>query len=375
MTFIIAPNTFRAILEFPLTKLDAMETTTRPPLFPAWLETLTWRDATLTFEALEPAHLPPYLGSTLRGALGHLLRVALCDKDAGCGHECQQPAACRYFSLFERNRTPDGQTLPKSFLLLPPSLPGLDDIASGGPVTRPFQSGPPKPGESIPTLRCEAGWKVDPGTPLAFGLRLFGVAANVLPAIIEGVARFGLTIGTAPFQLTGVRDHRGQALYSRRWTQNIPVQPPPLQRFAIDHEPASRVRLLFQSPTVYKPRSAKVPTFDVAPLAAGFFEHCIGRAKDVVQLSSPALPSAAPLAWVDTPKLDFEITGHRLFHYELPRHSFRQNKSPDYDGVIGHIDLAGDFGTVMPWARAAEILHYGERSTSGLGKVRVLVLE
>ena len=341
-----------------------------PPHFPDWLEALTWRDATLTLEALEPTHLPPYLGSTLRGGLGHLLRVALCDNRAGCGHQCQQPTACRYFSLFEKNRTPDGQSLPKSFLLLPPALPGLDDIAAGGPVNRPFLSGPPQPGESIPTLRCEAGWKVDPGTPLAFGLRLFGVAAAVLPAIVEGVARFGLTIGTSPFQLAAARDHRGQALFSRRWPQNIPVQAPPLQRFAVDLEPARRLRLLFQSPTVYKPRTAKVPTFDAHTIAAGFFDHCIGRAKDIVQLSS-----ARSLAWVETPNLDFEVTGHRLFHYELPRHSFRQDKSLDYDGVVGYIDLEGDFGAVMPWARAAEILHYGERSTSGLGKVRVLVIE
>ena len=343
--------------------------------FPDWLEKLEWRDTWLTLEAMEPAHLPPYLGSTLRGALGHLLRVALCDSGAGCGHECQQPDACRYFSLFEKNRSPDGQTLPKSFLLLPPALPGLDDIAAGGPVNRPFQTGPPKNGERIPTLRCEAGWKLDPGAPLVFGFRLFGVAANVLPAIIEGIARHGLTLGTAQFQLAAARDHRNQAIYSRRWDpRQIPVQHPPLQRFAIESEAARHIRILFQSPTVYKPRTEKTPTFDAQTIAAGFFEHSIGRAKDVVQLSL-GLSRTGPLAWVESPKLDMELAGHRLFHYELPRHSFRQNKSPDYDGVIGYLDLKGDFGKVMPWARAAEVLHYGERSTSGLGKIRILSLE
>ena len=346
-----------------------------PHDFPAWLENLEWRDTWLTLEALEPAHLPPYLGSTLRGALGHLLRVALCDGKSGCGYECEQPAACRYFSLFEKNRTPDGQNLPKSFLILPPALPGLDDIVAGGPINRNFQTGPPKHGENLPTLRCDGGWKLDPGAPLVFGIRLFGGAANILPAIIEGIVRHGLTLGTSQFQLAAARDHRNQAIYTRRWAQQIPVQSPPLQRFVIEAEKASRLRILFQSPTVYKPRTEKIPTFNAHTIAAGFFEHCIGRAKDIVQLSARSSREAAPLAWVPSPTLDLELAAHRLFHYELPRHSFRQNKTIDYDGVIGYLDVKGDFSAVMPWARAAEILHYGERSTSGLGKIRVLVME
>ena len=71
------------------------------PELPDWLEKLWWREAWLTLEAAEPATLPPYLGSTLRGALGHLLRAALCE-GSECGHECQRPETCRYYSLFEQ---------------------------------------------------------------------------------------------------------------------------------------------------------------------------------------------------------------------------------------------------------------------------------
>src|SRR5437867_1457461 len=71
--------------------------------WPEWLGQLWWREAWLTIEATEPITLAPYLGSTLRGALGHLLRAVLCE-GSGCGHECQRPDHCRYYSLFEQKR-------------------------------------------------------------------------------------------------------------------------------------------------------------------------------------------------------------------------------------------------------------------------------
>lgn len=73
--------------------------------------------------------------------------------------------------------------------------------------------------------------------------------------------------------------------------------------------------------------------------------------------------------------MNSELVGHRLFHYKLPRHSYRQDKWLEFDGVVGYLDLAGGFGSAMPWARAAEVLHFGQKSAFGLGKVRVLVLE
>ena len=90
-----------------------------------WLSCITWRDAWLTMEALEPATLPPWLGSTVRGALGHLFRSTFCE-GAGCGHHCQNPDLCRYYALFEKAEG------AREFLLMVPPLPGLEAIAMGG---------------------------------------------------------------------------------------------------------------------------------------------------------------------------------------------------------------------------------------------------
>ena len=142
---------------------------TPSPGWPECLEKLWWRDAWLTLEATEPAILPAYVGSTVRGALGHLLRAALCD-GSGCGHECRRPATCRYYSLFEQNRSG-----AKPFLILAPPPPGLEEIAMGGPVNLPYRTDAPHKGETIPTLRCESNWQVVPGRTLRFGLRLLGI--------------------------------------------------------------------------------------------------------------------------------------------------------------------------------------------------------
>jgi hypothetical protein len=331
------------------------------PGWPGWLEKLWWREAWLTLEATEPATLPPYLGSTLRGALGHLLRAALC-REPGCGHECQFPSSCCYYSLFEQSR--DGA---KPLLLLAPPPPGLERIAMGGPVNLPYRTGTPHDGESIPSVRCEAGWKFGPGGPLEFGLRVVGMASNALPAIIEAVARYGMAVGGGQFRLAVARDSQGQTLYDSRLS-TVPVQMPALRRLMIEEEKAGRIRIVFLSPTVFK--LGQAPTFSPNDFAKRFFEHSIGRTGHMHWTCSGVRPP-----WVEAPQMHAEMVGHRLFHYELPRHSFRQEKWLDFDGVVGYIDLAGELAAAMPWARAAEILHFGQKSAFGLGKVRVLVME
>jgi len=329
--------------------------------WPEWLAEIWWREAWLTMEAAEPATLPPYLGSTLRGALGHLLRTALCD-GPGCGHECQRPDACRYYSLFEQNR---GGAKP--FILLAPPPPGLEEIAAGGPINLPYRTGAPRNGETVPALRCDAGWKFDPGGTMQFGIRLVGMVSNVLPAVVEAIARCGLAVGGALFRLATARDDAGHLLYDRRLPA-VPVQAPAPRRLTPGHETARRVRIVFLCPAVFKLEEA--PTFAPEDFAARFFEHSLGRA---VQMHRAC--SAERLPWVEAPPVRAELAGHRLFHYELPRHSFRQDKWLDFDGVVGYLDLAGEIGPALPWARAAEVLHFGQKAAFGLGKVRVLILE
>jgi hypothetical protein len=331
------------------------------PEVPEWLANLWWREAWLTLEAAEPASLPPYPGSALRGALGHLMRAALCD-GSGCGHECQRPEACRYYSLFEQDSNG-----AKPFLLLAPAPPGLEEIAMGGPVNLPYRTGAPRGKETVPTLRNEAAWKLGAGATLTFGLRLFGSASNAVAGVIQAVSQCGLAVSAARFRLLSARDASGQMLYDIR-LPGVPVQTPAARSLRIEREAAKRLRIVFLSPALLKLGAAS--TFSPEDFAARFFEHCIGR---TVRMHRVCSGMRAP--WVEAPAPQTQLANHRLFHFELPRQSYRQDKWLDFDGMVGYFDLAGGAGPALPWARAAEVLHFGQKSAFGLGKMRVLILE
>lgn len=327
-----------------------------------WLSGISWRDAWFTMEALEPATLPPWLGSTVRGALGYLFRSTFCD-GTECEDRCQNQELCRYYRLFEKT---DGS---RPFLIMAPPLPGLEGIAMGGEVHRPYRTVSARNGEPVPTLICEAGWKLDSGATLRFGLRLFGGLSNLMPAAIEAIVKCGLSFGGYRFRLACAHDHSGALLYDCRFA-GVPVQMSPLQTLQCGRERARRVRIVFLSPALFKPKGQNLPTFSPTVIAARFFEHSLGAAVKMHQACS-----GTRLPWVNAPSFEYELVSRRLFRYDLPRHSFRQDKWLDFDGVIGHMDLAGKLDTAMPWARAAEVMYFGQKAAFGQGAVRVMVLE
>lgn len=332
-----------------------------------FLESITYREAWLSLEATAPGDLPPYIGSIIRGALGHLVRPLLCD-GSGCGHTCQKPTSCRYYSLFEKSRTADGRNAAKALIVEPPVLPELESIALGGPVRRPFQTRAPRAGECLPDLLNDHLLGVEPGGVLNVGIRLLGAGAAALPAIIDEIGRQGFDLHGVPFLLRTARDSAGRLLYDRR-IPRVPAQFPAPMHLTSEPERARRIRLVFETPTVYK--LADSPTFQPADFGLRFWGHALARA---VQVHDSLMDKPA-LGWIEPPPIECRIVGHRLFRYVLPRRSYTQDRRLNFDGVIGHIDLEGNLDAAMPFARAAEILHFGQKAAFGLGRVRVLVLE
>jgi hypothetical protein len=332
-----------------------------------FLEEITYREAWIELEAAEAGDLPPYLGSSLRGAVGRLMRPALCEA-AQCGDTCQRPDTCKYFAIFERSRTSSGANAPKPLIVEAPLTEALEEIAMGGPVHPPYRSGPSLRGERTPTLENDHLLRVQRGALLRPGLRLVGPLSITLAGIVAAIARYGLQLGGVRFRLRGARDAAGRALYDSRLPR-IPAQQPGLARLPCEQERARVVRIAFLTPALVN--LGQGITFNPSDLAACFFEHCLARAVQVYN----CLTGRPRLPWVEAPKLNYELAGRRLFRYRLPRYTFRQEKRLEFDGVVGYIDLAGELDPGMPFARAAEVLHFGQKATFGLGKVRVLVLD
>ena len=337
-----------------------------------FLSHISWREAWLSLEAVSGGDVGAYPGSAVRGALGHLLRPLLCTGESGagesCGHECGHPDSCEYFALFEQSRAASGGNAPKPLILTSPMNEDLDAIALGGPVNLPFRTGPPAPGEAIPTLRNEYTLRLEPGALLQAGVRVVGALSVAVAGVVEAIARHGLHVGGALLRLNSATDGTGRVIYDRRFPA-IPVQSPALNRLSCEAEAARRIRIVFQTPSILKLGTGGV--FDPPELAARFIGHSMARA---VQVHN-SLTGRPRLPWLEAPRLGERLAGHRLFHYEISRRSYRQDKWLQFDGVVGYIDLAGELDAAMPFARAAEILHFGQKAAFGLGRIRVLVLE
>src|SRR5262249_55316300 len=145
---------------------------------PYRLPTIPYLRLRVTLEAGEPAEMPAFHGSMLRGAFGHALRRLACS--LGPEQECATcilRRTCHYTRLFE----PSLEEAP------PPFLRGVTS------VVRPYFFEP----------RGGAGW-LSRGAPLTFDFLLFGQAIELQAyavLAIECMARGGLGKGRARFHL------------------------------------------------------------------------------------------------------------------------------------------------------------------------------
>ncbi|MFZ4760570.1 MAG: hypothetical protein ACOYLX_20585, partial [Burkholderiaceae bacterium] len=139
-------------------------------------ERLTYTDLRFTLLPDVPCILPPDLGSTLRGALGHALRDMSCPRTcplpaAGQTWSCAHRALCAYSDWFEPVRrpaeSPDGSNaadVPRGFIVrVPPN-----------------------------SARAEGA-----RDPLCFTVRLFGRVAADASRVVAAVARLA-RIGLGP---------------------------------------------------------------------------------------------------------------------------------------------------------------------------------
>jgi hypothetical protein len=136
---------------------------------------------------------------------------------------------------------------------------------------------------------------------------------------------------------------------------------------------ARRLRVALVTPALLAERPGTI--FDPARLAAAVLNRSVVRPMEIfnahfARKAGYELPFHRP-EWPD-----MVLTGHRLFHYRLPRRSYRQGKWMDFDGVVGWIEWEGrGCGAATPWLRAAEILHIGQKATFGQGRIELLAVE
>lgn len=300
----------------------------------------------VTMRAEDPAALPEYHGSMLRGAFGHALRRSVCTMGPRqpCA-SCQLRRACVYTRIFETFVEDEP----------PPFLRGIDQ------AVRPYVFEPRGGGERLPR-----------GGSLGFDLLLFGQAVDLQAYAVlalERMARGGLGAGRARFDLVGIEavDPTGnpRSLFSEG---AAPAPAPVSPGYPADSRlPEGAVTLRFVTPLRIKVRHQLTDRPRFRDLAF----HMLRR---VLEMAHWHVPGAA-VDWSFQSLLQrcegVSVAGADLRWHDWERWSQRQNAAMKLGGLVGTLTLEGDLAPFAPLLRAAEVLHAGKGATFGLGKVEV----
>ncbi len=165
------------------------------------------------------AELPPFLGTTLRGAFGHALKAITCSMPHGDCSRCFLVKHCLYPRLFETRAKDRCQETSKQDFSMSNSgatptgvarsavLQSTQLLKQRQAAPRPFIFIPPIAARKEDFIRaCDDLLKsriaVKAGDSIVFGLSLFGRALRELPYIIHAIsmmAQHGIGVARVPF--------------------------------------------------------------------------------------------------------------------------------------------------------------------------------
>ena len=300
----------------------------------------------VTLEAEEPASLPPYHGSMLRGAFGHALRRSVCTLGPSqpCA-SCLLRQACAYTRLFET--FVEGEP--------PPFLRGIDQAVR--PLVFEPHGGP---------------GRLQPGDPLRFDLLLLGQAVELQAYAIlalERMARAGLGSGRARFQLARIEAPDPDGPTRLLFSQGSPPARTPARpsHTSLKALPDGPITLRFTTPLRLKVRDRLTDRLRFRDLAF----YMLRRTLELAHLHVPG----AAVDWTFQPLLRqadaIQVSATHVRWYDWERWSHRQQTAMKLGGLLGTLTLQGDLTPFAPLLRTAEIVHIGKGATFGLGKMEV----
>lgn len=282
----------------------------------------------LLLRPVAPWRLPPYLGVTVRGALGAALRRQHCDHPTLACAACPRVGDCVVPGWFD---------------------PGLR--GAGHP-----------PGFAI-HAEAPDEW-AGPDSPIRLTLTLFDEAleAEHLRAALQAMAEEGLGGERVPHTLEAPRV---EAAVLRALPVDDPWRFPPPAPLPALFQPAPEaprgVIVRLRSPWAW---SRDVPR-GAAPSAGTLLHSALSRVNSLRAARGDRLRLSLPE----------EAAGLRLVDHAVEwttgnRYSRRQEEPVHLEGLTGW-HLAGPPGPWIPLLQAAEVCHIGRRSSHGLGVIEL----
>jgi len=296
-------------------------------------------------EAIEALDLPSYLGSTLRGAFGHVFRRIACL--APHGGRCPAADTCPYHLVFEPAPPPDAAALST-----------LDDIP------RPFVIAPAP----------AAGRAYRAGDEVAFDLTLIGRAREFFPHFVVTLRELrALGRGRHPVALRrieAVDSFGGRPTPVYRDEDNLVRSHDAsvsLGTCAHLAPPQGPVTLRFLTYTRLKHDGdwARRPEFHVV------FRRLLGR------LSSLALFHCGVRLDLDFVDLIERAKAVRLVEdrtrwEDWTRYSSRQDRRMTLGGLVGEAVYEGPLDGLWPFLVFGQWTHVGKNATFGLGRYEIV---
>ena len=326
--------------------------------------TLPYIKLDVTMGALELVQLPPYAGSTLRGALSAATKSVTCmgKQSRGCTQSCQLPHECFYGNLFE---TPHTLSTPSR-------------VRSSKYSPHPVLITPP-----------EDGGLLYPGDTLSFSVTLFGQARHHVPRLVASLARMaqlGIGKNRGKLGLKSVSDH-----YSKKtvWCQEEPdtLNTAPLSPSTIllEQEPKvieekdknlqdMKIRLFLETPLLIKYKGKSYHDFELPVFVQAVVDRMVLMAS--CHGTAPSYEQIRGLTdcWYSfTQELDVEGLQTRTTLMSTSRFSGRQQRKHDLQGIRGFVDISGNIAPLLPMLDMARVTHVGKKIAFGFGQIDYLI--
>lgn len=344
------------------------------------LPNLNLLSLTFRLQARDSAALPPFLGSTLRGAFGTALKKVFCFVPHGECARCWFFEACPYQYLFE---SPN----------LIPKEENHKLLRGQKEVPQPFVLISPIPTKKIKKQKVQkelvnfnedyAGNHFSRGETLEFSILLMGKATRFWAQVLVAVRLFaanGLGDERIPFLLVEAfaHDALGKSVevfnikdskvlthkvspIPLNWITNLRVQ---TLKNELDKIPQSNLKIVFQTPT-------RIRIADQVSESITFF--------DLLKKITERLELLAFLHAETSQKIDyrpllsvannFSLADGGLKLYRFEQFSNTQNGKTKRDVVLGQSIIRGDnIMEILPFLAAGEIVNVGANTSYGFGK-------
>ena len=300
----------------------------------------------LEMTAVDRLRLPPYKGSTFRGAFGHTFKRLVCVKrDLDCA-TCLICDRCVYYYVFE---TPFG---------------GEGDSRGYAFAPHPFVVEPPEETREI----------YEPGDELRVGLVLVGRALDSLPYFIyafEEMGHRGVGAGRGKAALQrvialGPEPGDERCIYQPDIGQLAPDYPvcvgPP------DSEAVgTRLRLRLHTPIRLKAEGHYTRRLDFSLLVRALLR----RTSDLARFHCGAELDLDYRQWIER-AAGVSAVATTLRWHDWDRYSQRQERRMKLGGLVGEVEFAGEWGPFLPLLRLGADLHVGKGTGFGLGRYEIL---